>query len=87
MVVFGKDGDGFPVEEDLAAVVADLTDAEHVVMEGGHYFAYLGGKVGQVEFGRSRGGVNAARGVTDVVCGSLRVDVTYWGGGSDVYVT
>ena len=87
MVVFGKDGDGVPVEEDLAAVVAELTDADQVVLECGHDLAALDGKIGQVEVGGSGGGVDAAGGVADVGCGSVRVDVAYWGSGSDVYVT
>ena len=77
MVVFGKDGDGFPVKEDLAAMVAEITDAKQVVMEGGHDLANLGRKVGQVEVGRSGGSVYAAGGVADVICRSVRVDVAY----------
>ena len=48
MVVFVKDsdGDGVTVEEDLAAVVSDLTYAEQVVLEVGHDVAASGGKVG-----------------------------------------
>ena len=57
MVVFGKYGDGVAVEEDLAAVVAELTYVEQVVLEGGNDLETLGGKVGQVEVGRSGGGV------------------------------
>ena len=59
MVVFGKDGDGVAVEKDLAAVVAELTYAGQVVLEGGHALAALGRKVGQVEVGGGRGGVDA----------------------------
>ena len=87
MVVFGKDGDGVAVEEDLAAVVAELAYAKEVVLEGGHDLAAAGGKVGQVEVGRGIGGVDTAGGVAYMGCGSVRVDVVYWGGGSDVYVT
>ena len=87
MVVFGKDGVGVPVKEDLAAMVAELTNVEQIVLEGGHDLAASGGKVGQVKFGRSVGGVDAAGGIADVECGSLRVDVAYWDGGSDIYVT
>ena len=87
MVVFGKDVDGVAVEEDLAAVVAELAYAEQVVLEGGHDLAAAGGKVGQVEVGGGRGGVDAAGGVAYMGCGSVRVDVAYWGSGSDVYVT
>ena len=36
MVVFGKESDGVSVKEDLVAVVAELTYAEQVVLEGGH---------------------------------------------------
>ena len=68
-------------------MVAEITDAKQVVMEGGNKLAASGGKVGQVEVGGSGGGVDAAGGVSDVRCGSVRVDVAYWGGGSDVYVT
>ena len=32
LLVFGKDGDSFLVEEDLAAAVAELADAEQVVL-------------------------------------------------------
>ena len=87
MVVFIEDGDGVSVEEDLAAVVAELTYAEQVVMEGGHDLAASGGKVGQVEVSVSGGGEYAAGGVAYMGCGSVRVDVAYWGGGCDVYVT
>ena len=51
MLVFGKYGDGFLVEEYLAAAVAELADAEQVVMEGGHDLEAAGGKGGQVEVG------------------------------------
>ena len=87
MVVFGKDGNGVAVKENLAAVVAELAYANKVVLEGGHDLAASGGKFGQVEVGRGRGGVDAAGGVAYMGCGSVRVDVAYWGGGSDVYVT
>ena len=87
MVVFGKDVDGVSVEEYLAAVVVELTNAEQVVLEGGHDLAALGWKVGQVEVGGSRGGVDAAGGIAYMGCWSERVDVAYWCGGSDVYVT
>ena len=87
MVVFGKYGDGFAVEKDLAAVVAELAYAEQVVLEGGHDLAAAGGKVGQVEVGGGRGGVDADGGVAYMGCGILRVDVAYWVGGRDVYVT
>ena len=86
MVVFGKEGDGVAVEEDLAAVVAKLAYAKQVVLEGGHDLAAAGGEVGQVEVGGGRGGVDAAGGVAYMGCGSVQVDVAYWGGGSDVYV-
>ena len=66
MLVFRKDGDGVPVEEDLAAAVAELDDAEQVVMEGVHDLAVAGRKVGQVEVGGRRGGVDTAGGVADV---------------------
>ena len=46
MVVFGKDGDGVSIEEDLAAVVAELTYAEQVVLEGEYDLAASGRKVG-----------------------------------------
>ena len=87
MVVFGKDGDGVSVKVDLAAVVAELTYAEPFVLEGGNDVAASGGKVGQVEVGGSGGGVNAAGGVSYMGCGSVRIDVAYWGGGCDLYVT
>ena len=87
MVVFGKDSDGVPVKEDLAVVVEELTDAEQVVLEGGHDLEALGRMVGQVEVGGSGRGVYAARGVSGMGCGSVRFDIAYWGGGSDVYVT
>ena len=87
MVVFVKDVDGVSVEEDLVAVVADLTYAYQVVLEGGHNLAASGGKVGQVEVGRCGGGVYTAGGVAYMGCGSVQVDVAYWGGGCDVYVT
>ena len=87
MVVFGKDGDGVAVKEELAAVVAELAYAEQVVLEGGHDLAAAGGKVGQVEVGGGREGVDAAAGVAFMGCGSVRFDIAYWGGGSDVYVT
>ena len=45
LVVFGKYGDGVAVEEDLAAVVAELTYADQVVLEGGYDLASVGGKV------------------------------------------
>ena len=51
MVVFGKDGDGVSVNEDLAAVVAELAYAEQVVLERGNDMAAAGGKVGQVKVG------------------------------------
>ena len=75
MLVFGKDGDGFLIEEDLSAAVADIDDDEQVVLEGGHDLAVAGGKGGQVEFGGRRGGVDAAGGVANVGCGGVRVDV------------
>ena len=87
MVVFGNDGDSVAVKKDLAAVVSEITYAKQVVLEGGNDLAALGWKVGQVEFGRGRGDVHAAGGVAYMGCGSVRVDVTYWGGGCDVYVT
>ena len=39
MVVLGKDGDGVAVEEDLAAVVAELAYADQAVPEGGNDMA------------------------------------------------
>ena len=87
MVVFGKDGDGVAVKEYLEAVVAELANTKQVVLEGGHDLAAAGGKVGQVEVGRGRGGMDAAGGIAYTGCGSVRVDVAYWGVGSDVYVT
>ena len=87
MVVFGKEGDGVDVKEDLAAVVAELVKAKQVVLEGGHDMAAAGGNVGQVEVGGGRGGVDAAGGISYMGCGSVWVDVAYWGGGSDVYFT
>ena len=45
MVVFVKDGDGVAVEEDLAAMVAELAYAEQVVLESRHDLAAAGGKV------------------------------------------
>ena len=68
-------------------MVAELTYAKQFVLEGGHDLADLGGKVGQVEVGGSRGGVDTAGGVSYMGCGSVQVDIAYWGGGSDVYVT
>ena len=87
MVVFGKDGNGVSVEEYLAAVFAYLTYAEQVVLESGHDLAAAGGKVGQVEAGGSRGGVDAVGGVSYMGCGSVGVYFAYWYGGCDVYVT
>ena len=87
MVVFGKDCDGVAVKEDLAAVVAELAYDNQAVLEGGHDLAAAVGKVGQVEVGGGRGGVDADGGVTYMGCSILRVDVAYWGGGRDVYFT
>ena len=87
MVVLGKDGDVVAVEEDLAAVVAELAYAKQVVLEVGHDLADASGKDGQVEVGGGRGGVDTAGGIAYKGCGSVRVDVAYWDGGSDVYVT
>ena len=87
MVVFGRDVDGVAAEEDLAAVVAELTYDVQVVLEGGNDLAALGGKVGQVEVGGGRGGVYADGGVAYMGCWSVPVDFAYWGGGWDVYVT
>ena len=87
MVVFGEDSDGVAFKEDLAAVVAELANAKQVVVEGGNYMAAAGRKVGQVEVGGGRGGVDAAGGIAYMGCGIVRVDVAYRGGGSDVYVT
>ena len=86
MLVFGKDGDGFLVEEELVAAVAELADAEQVVMEGGHDLEVPGGKGGQVEVGGRVGGVDVAGGVSDVGYGGVRIDVTDGGVWSDVYV-
>ena len=86
MLVFRKDGDVVPVEEYLAAVVAELVDAEQVVLEGRHDLAVAGGKGDQVEVGGGGGGVDAARGVANVGCGGVRVDVADGGGCGDVYV-
>ena len=46
LLVFVKDGAGFLVKEDLAAAVAELSDAKKVVLEGGHDLAVAGGKGG-----------------------------------------
>ena len=46
MVVFGKDGNGVAVEEDLAAMVSELANTKQVVMGGGHDMAAAGRKVG-----------------------------------------
>ena len=80
LLVFRKYGDGVPVEEDLAAAVAELADVEQVVLEGRHDLAVTGGKGGQVEVGGRGGGVDAAGGVADVGCGGVRVDVADRGG-------
>ena len=77
MVVFGKDGGGVAVEEDLAAVVEELAYAKQVVLEVGNDLAAAGGNVGQVEVGGGRGGVDGAVGVAYMDCGSVRVDVAY----------
>ena len=87
MVVFGKDSDGVTVKEDLSAVAAELDYAQKVVLEGGHDLAAAGGKVGQVEVGGGRRGMDAAGGFAYMGCGSVRVDVAYWDGGRDIYVT
>ena len=87
MLVFGKYGDGFFVEEDLAATVAELADAKQVLLEGGQYWAVVGEKGGKVEVGGRGGGVDAAGGFADVGCGGVRADVADGGGWSDVYVT
>ena len=87
MVVFGKDSDGVAVKEDFAAVVAELIDAEQVVVEGGYDLSAVVRKGGQVGVGGSGGGVYAAGGVSDMGCGSVGVDIAYLGGGSDIYVT
>ena len=68
-------------------MVAELTYAKQVVLEGGHDLAASGGKVGHVEVGGSGGGVDAAGGVAYMGWGSVRFDVAYWGGGCDIYVT
>ena len=81
MFVFGKDGDGFLVKEDLTAAVAELANSKQVVLEGGHYMAVPGRKGGQVEVGGCGGGVDAARGVTYVRCGGVRVDIVDGGVG------
>ena len=87
MLVFRKDGDGVPVEEDLAAAVAELAYDEQVVLEGQHYLEVVGGTGGQVEVGGRGGGVDTAGGVADVGCGGVRVDVEDGGSWSGVYVT
>ena len=87
MLVFRKYGDGVPVEEDLAAAVAELSNADQVVLEGTHDLAVAGGKGGQVEFGGNGGGVDAIGGIANVECGGVQVDVADGGGWSDVYVT
>ena len=87
MLVFGKDGDGVPVKEDLAATVAELADAKQVLLEGGQYWAVVGEKGGKVEVGGRGGGVDAAGGFADVGCGGVRADVADGGGWSDEYVT
>ena len=48
LLVFGKDGDGFLVEEDLAAVVAELANAKQVVLKVGHDLAVAAGRVGRL---------------------------------------
>ena len=75
LLVFGKDGDGIPVEEGLAAAVTELANAEQVVLEGSHYLAVASGNGGQVEVDGHGGGVDTAGGVVDVGCGGVRVDV------------
>ena len=80
MLIFRKDGDGFLVEEDLAVVVAELADAEQVVLEGWHELAVAGEKGGQVEVGGLRGGVDAAGGVDNEGCGGVWIDVADEGG-------
>ena len=87
MVVFVKDGDGVSVKEDLAAVVTELSNANKVVLEGGYNMEAVDGKVGHVEVGGGRVDVDAAGGIAYIGSGSVRVEVAYWGGGSDVYVT
>ena len=87
MLVFRKDGDGVPVKEDLAATVAELANAEQVVLEGRHDLAVAGGKGGQVEVGGCGGGVDTTGGVADMGCGGVRVYFSDGGGCSDVYVT
>ena len=46
MVVFRKYGHGIAVKEDFGAVIAELANTNQVVLEGGHYMAAAGGKVG-----------------------------------------
>ena len=87
MFVFGKDGDGFLVKEDLTAAVAELANAKQVVLEGGHYMAVPGRKGGQVEVGGRGGGLEAAGGVADVGFEGVQIDVADRGGWSNVYVT
>ena len=87
MLVFGKDGDGFLVKEDLAAAFADLADAEKVVQEGGHNLAVSGVKGGQVEVGGRGGSVDAVRDVANMGCGIVRIYVADGEDWSDVYVT
>ena len=87
MLVFRKDGDGVPVEEDLASAVAELDDAEQVVLEGRHDLAVTGRKGGNFEVGVRGGGVDAVVGVTDMGCGGVWVDIADEGGWSDAYVT
>ena len=57
------------------------------MLEGGYDLAAAGGEVGQVEVGGGRGVLDVARGIAYMGCGSVRVDVAYWVGGSEVYVT
>ena len=66
MLVFGKYGDGIPVEEGLAAAVTELANAEQVVLEGSHYLAVASGNGGQVEVDRRGLCVDTAGGVADV---------------------
>ena len=75
MLVFGKDGDSFLVEEDLAAAVTELVNYEQVVLECEHDMVVAGRNGGKVEVGGRGGGVDADGGVADVGCRGVRVDV------------
>ena len=87
MLIFRKESDGVPVEEDLAAAVTELANAYQVLMEGGYDLEVAGGKGGKDEVGGRGRGVDAAGVISDVGCVSVQVDVADGAGWSDVYVT